>query len=271
LQVSRRRLAEIVAVLAVYILFLMVAVYSGNTTMSVDIVNPPDGMRSHSSPVELAVRVTIKGLPVANVTTTFTILGDGTIESSAQAITDVHGISRMPFPALSGNYTWYVTAEKEGYPTIMSRRSSFSITLSLLVEALLPTPQILAVNPVDFKARVTDANRRPVESANVTFYVDSTTVGWSLTSANGIADLSSQVGNGQHVWLASAYKDAQGGVSDPVSFIVGQLTSFVSDRLDSVGIPLLQLGETLQASPPKFWSAYQLQLAMMRSSSALNE
>jgi hypothetical protein len=164
----------------------------------------------------------------------------------------------MLLPASSGNYTWYVTAEKEGYPTIMSRRSSFSITLSLLVEALLPTTRILAVNPVDFKARVTDANRRPVESANVTFYVDSIMIGWSLTSANGIADLSSPVGIGKHVWLASAYKDAQGGVSDPVPFIVGQLTSFVSDPLDSAGIPLLQLGETLQAGPPKFWSDHQL-------------
>lgn len=268
MQVSRRRLAEIVAVLSVYVLFLMVAVYSGHTTMSVDIVNPPDGMRSQSSPVELTVRVTIKDLPVANVTTTFTILADGTGESSAHTTTDIHGIARMLLPALSGNYTWYVTAEKEGYPTIMSRRSSFSITLSLLVEALLPTTQILAVNPVDFKARVTDTNRGPVESANVTFYVDSTTVGWSLTSANGIAHLSSPVGIGKHVWLASAYKDAQGGVSDPVPFIVGQLTSFVSD---SAGIPLLQLGETLQASPPKFWSDHHLQLFMMRSSSALNE
>jgi len=226
-------------------------------------------MRSQSSPVELAVRVTIKGLPVANVTTTFTVLSDGAGESSVLRTTDLHGIARMLFPALSGNYTWYVTAEKEGYPTIMSRRSSFSITLSLLVEALLPTSQILAVNPVDFKARVTDANGRPVESANVTCYVDSIMIGWSLTSANGIAHLSSPVEIGMHVWLASAYKDAQGGVSDPVSFIVGQPTSFVSDRLDSAGIPLLQLGEILQASPPKFWSDYQL--VMMRSSSALNE
>jgi hypothetical protein len=242
-------LAEIVAVLAVYILFLMVAVYSGQTTMTVDIVYPPDGMRSQSSPVQLAVQVTIKGLPVANVTTEFTVSVDGAGESSTYTTTDALGIARMLLPASSGNYTWYVTAEKEGYPTMRSLRSSFSITLSLLVEALLPTSQILAVTPVDFKARVTDANRRPVESANVTFYVDSIMIGSSLASANGIAHLSGPVELGKHVWFASAYSGAQGGVSDPIPFTVGQLASFVSGRLDSVDMPLLPPGDNLQSSP----------------------
>jgi hypothetical protein len=256
-------------VLGVYILFLMVAVYSGQTTMSVGIVNPPDGMRSQSSPVGLAVRVTIKGVPVADVTARFTVLGNGTSESSADTITDSHGIARMLLPVSSGNYTWYVAATKDGYPRIISRRSSFSITLSLLVDALLPATRILAVSPVDFKARVTDLNRHPVESGNVTFYVDSIMVGWSLTAANGIAKLSSPVATGRHMWFASATRDGQGGLSDPVLFIVGQLASLATDDLDSAESCLLQLGVRERSGPLSFRAAYLL--TMMRSSSALNE
>jgi hypothetical protein len=138
---------------------------------------------------------------------------------------DKDGFARLLLPASSGNYTWHITAIKEGYPKIVSQWSSFSIELTLTVDAISPNPRILAVSPVDFKAKVTDAKGRPVESANVTFYVDSANVGSSLTGRNGIAKLSSQILSGSHMWFASASKDTEGGISDPTLFIAGELAS----------------------------------------------
>jgi len=77
-------------------------------------------------------------------------------------------------------------------------------------------------------------NGRPVESANATFYVDSIAVGWSLGPANGIAKLSSPVAIGRHMWFASANKDNQGGLFDPIEFTVGELASLTIGDMDSV-------------------------------------
>jgi hypothetical protein len=64
-----------------------------------------------------------------------------------------------------------------------------------------------------------------VQSANVTFYVDSIVIGSSLTNQNGIAQLSKALTMGRHSWFASASKEGEGGISEPTLFVVGQLTS----------------------------------------------
>jgi hypothetical protein len=214
-----------VAVVGVYIMFLLVGVYSGQTTMSVDIISPPDGIAFRSSPVELIARVTIRGVPLANVTTTFTVFRSTTGQTETETMTDSHGIARLTFLAVSGNYSWQATAMREGYPTIVSPSRNFSVKLLLVVEPLLPSTFILAVSPVAFKARVTDMKGHLVQSANVTFYVDSIMIGSSLTGQNGIAQLSKDLTMGRHTWFASASKEGEGGISDITLFIVGQLAS----------------------------------------------
>jgi len=227
---TRRGVVEVTVVLGIYILFWAVAAYSGQTTMSVDIINPPDGMGFRSSPVDLIARTTVRGVPVSDATARFTIhwtRGEVNVDTPI----DKDGFARLLLPASSGNYTWHITAIKEGYPKIVSQWSSFSIELTLTVDAISPNPRILAVSPVDFKAKVTDAKGRPVESANVTFYVDSANVGSSLTGRNGIAKLSSQILSGSHMWFASTSKDGEGGISDPILFIVGELASHATGSL----------------------------------------
>ena len=128
--------------------------------------------------------------------------------------TDSDGIARMLVPAVSGNYSWHVTATREGYPKIVSRSQDFSVKLLLVVEPLLPSTFILAVSPVNFKARVTGTNGSPIQSANVTFYVDSVMIGSNMTGQNGIAELSKALTMGRHTWFASADKEGEGGISD---------------------------------------------------------
>jgi hypothetical protein len=214
-------------VVATYILFLIVGLYSGQTTMSVDMISPPDGATLQSSPVQLVARVTIRDVPLANVTTTFTVFYSTVGHTDTEATTDSEGIARLLVPAVSGNYSWHVTATREGYPKIMSPSRNFSVNLLLVVEPLLPSMYILAVSPVDFKARVTDMKGSPVQSANVTFYVDSIMIGSNLTSRDGIGLLTKALTMGRHTWYASAGKESEGGISGTTLFVVGQLASVV--------------------------------------------
>jgi hypothetical protein len=215
---------EVATLVGVYILFFLIGVYSGQTTMNVNIISPPDGMLFRSSPVELIARVTIRGAPLANVTMTFTV--QSTIDQTGtETTTGSDGIARLFVQAASGNYSWHVTAMREGYPTIVSSSRNFSVKLLLVVEPLSPSTFILAVSPVDFRARVTDMKGHLVQSANVTFYVDSIVIGSSLTNQNGIAELSKALTMGRHSWFASASKEGEGGISEPTLFVVGQLTS----------------------------------------------
>lgn len=245
LKTSGKNTVEVVAVLGIYLLFLAVGVYSGQTTMNIDIINPTERSQLQPSPVELVTKVTVRGAPLANVTTRFTIHPSGTGEMHFQIVTGVEGVAKLVFPAWSGSYTWYVTASKQGYPTIMSRSGSFSVMLSIVVDGLLPSTQFLAVSPVDFKARVRDMGGLPVESANVTFYVDSTVVGWSVTGPNGIARLSTAVAPGEHEWFASANKDGVGGISLTTTFVVGGLEYPPTGQYDSPTSVIPQLGDGL--------------------------
>jgi hypothetical protein len=226
-----RRAVEVGVVVAAYILFLIGGVYSGQTTMNVDIISPPDGAGVRSSPVELVARVTVRGVPLTNVTTTFTVYYWTTGRTDTDTKTDNDGVARLLLLATSGNYSWHVAAMKEGYPTIVSRSRSFSVELLLVVEPLLPSTFRLAVSPVNFRARVTDMNGRPVQSANVTFYVDSMMIGSNLTDQKGIAQLSKALTMGRHTWFASAGKEGEGGISDTTLFVVGQLASLGTGSL----------------------------------------
>jgi hypothetical protein len=220
-------MVEVCVVVATYVLFLIVGVYSGQMTMNVDMISPADGIGLTSSPVELIARVTIRGVALANVTTRFTLYYWTVGQTETDTTTNRDGIARLSVPAVSGNYSWSVTAMRGGYPTIVSRSRNFSVKLLLVVEPLLPSTFILAVSPVGFKARVTDKGHT-VQSANVTFYVDSMMIGSNLTGQNGIAQLSKALSMGRHTWFASASKESQGGISDMTLFVVGQPSSLAA-------------------------------------------
>jgi len=224
LRAPSRSTIEVGVVVATYVLFLIIGVYGGQSTMNVDIIGPSDGAGLQSSPVELIAKVTIRDIPLANVTTTFTVIYWTAGQTDTEIKTDNNGIATLLVPAVSGNYSWHVTAMKEGYPKIESRSQDFSVKLLLAVEPLVPSTFILAVSPVDFKARVTDMKGDPVQSANVTFYVDSILIGSSVTGQNGIAQLSRPLTMGRHTWYASARTEGEGGISDMTLFVVGQLS-----------------------------------------------
>jgi hypothetical protein len=262
-----RRTMEVGGVVAVYILFAIVGVYGGQTTMNVDIIGPADGVKLLSSPVELVARVTIRGTPVANVTTTFSV-GYRTVgQTETESATDNDGIARQLLSAMPGNYTWHVTAKKDGYPKIMSSSHDFSVMLSLIVEPLLPSTFVLAVSPVNFKARVTGMNGRPVQSANVTFYVDTMMIGSNLTDQSGIAQLSKGLPSGRHTWFASADREGEGGISSTTLFVVGQLASLVTG--DSVYAFLRSGVQGYSGALPL--SFHWSRATRIRNSSALNE
>jgi hypothetical protein len=262
-----RKTVEIGVVVATYVLFLIVGVYSGQTTMNVDMISPTDGAGLRSSPVELIAKVTIRDMPLANVTTTFTVIYWTAGQTDTETKTDNNGIARLLVPVVSGNYSWHVTAMREGYAKIVSRSRNFSVKLLLVVEPLSPSTFILAVSPVDFKARVTDMKGSLVQSANVTFYVDSILIGSNLTGQNGIAQLSKALTMGRHTWYASARKEGEGGISDMTLFVVGQLASLVTS--DSVS------GSLLSVVRGRNWawlsSFHEARAARIRSSSALKE
>jgi hypothetical protein len=249
LHTSRKTLVEVAVVLAVYILFLAVGVGSGQMTMTVDIVSPPDGASLRRSPVQLAARIAVRGVPLANVTMSFPVIFWEGGSWDFETISDADGIARFTVPVhTSGNYTWHATATKAGYPPITSHSSSFSIDLSLTVEGISPSTFLLAVSPVEFKARVTDMKDQLVESANVTFYVDATNIGSSMTAMNGIAKVSRPLESGIHTWFASATKDEEGGVSGPTMFLVGELASFQNEGSESLERNFSQLAHKQHSS-----------------------
>jgi hypothetical protein len=241
-------LVEVAVVLAVYILFLAVGVGSGQMTMTVDIVSPPDGASLRRSPVELAARIAVRGVPSANATASFSVIFWEGARWDFETISDADGIARFTVPASSGNYTWHATATKAGYPTITSHSSSFSINLTLIVEGISPSTFRLAVSPVEFKARVTDMKDQLVESANVTFYVDATNIGSSMTAMNGIAKVSRPLESGIHTWFASATKDEEGGISGPTMFRAGELASFQNEGSESLERNFSQLAHKQHSS-----------------------
>lgn len=236
-----RRTIEVGAVVTIYVLFVILGVYGGQTTMNVDMIGPSDGAKLRSSPVKLVARVTIRGAPVTNITTMFTVEYWRVGRTDTESKTDSEGIARLLLPAKPGNYSWHVAAMREGYPTIVSSSQSFSVNLSLVVEPLLPSTFVLAVSPVGFKARVTDMKGHPLQSANVTFYVDSIMIGSNLTGQDGVARLSKALTMGRHTWFASAGKEGEGGISDMTPFVVGQLAS-------------LMTGHSASLSDPQFWN-----------------
>jgi hypothetical protein len=249
LHIPRKALVEVAVVMSVYLLFLVVGLVSGQTTMTVEIVGPPDGATLRHSPVQLIARITIRGIPVPNVTVSFFVTTWGQAGREFDMISNTDGIAIYLVAGSSGNYTWHASASKADYPTINSRSNSFSINLSLTVEPLSPSTTLLAMSPVDFRARVTDMKDQVVESANVTFYADTANIGFALTASNGIARLSKPLASGMHTWFASATKDDEGGISVPTQFLVGTLASFQGN--------LVSLRDRLNAREPIFDGSHE--------------
>lgn len=213
-------------VLGLYLVFLLIGIFGGTTTLTVDLVSPKE-MERVRPPVELTVRVTSRGLPVPNATVRFSVSSLASYQE-----TDAFGTARFLFvPRASANYTWSVIASKEGYPTVLSETHSFSIRLSLSVEPFSPSPYDVKDSPVDFKVRVRDVNMQPVSHANATLYVDGRAIGSDLTDARGLAALRRPVEGGRHMWFASAYKNSESGISSQVTFIVSQEGQVVDSKL----------------------------------------
>ena len=220
---------EVAAVVAVYILFSVIGVYTQTAAtfdaVSVEILGPPDGIQFQSSPVELAAIVANQKGPLSNVSAVVTVLSLTTGEAEELgSATNENGIVKVLFPAQSGNYTWYVATKMEGYPTILSRPRSFSTKLTLIVDSLYPCsskyPLFLTSGPLNLQVTVTDMNGNPVESANVTFYVNSTKVFYTLTDPRGIATLFWGGIPGRYTWFASASKGGEVGASCLSIFVV---------------------------------------------------
>lgn len=219
---SKKRV-EVAAVVAVYTLFLIAGL--GTQTVATfdavraEILTPADGMHFQSSPVELAAIFTNQKGPLINVTAAITVLTLATGEAQElEGATNEDGIVKILFPAQSGEYSWYVATKMEGYPTIVSRPRSFSTRLALIVDCLHPCssnyPLVLHSRHLDSQVMVTDMNGNPVESANVTFYVNSTPVYSTLTDSRGIASLFwGNIPRGRYAWFASASKDGEVGAS----------------------------------------------------------
>jgi len=225
-----KRRVEVAAVVAVYTLFLIIGLYTQTAStldaVRVEIVSPPEGMQFQSSPVELAAIVTNQRGPLSNVSATITVrsLTTGDAEE-LEGATNEQGIVKVLFPAQSGNYTWYVATNMEGYPTIVSRPRSFSGRLTLIADCLYPCssryPLLHPSRYSDFLVMVTDMNGNPVESANVTFYVNSMIVYSELTDPRGLATMSwSRIPPGSYTWFATATKDGEVGASRLSTFVV---------------------------------------------------
>jgi len=227
---SKRRV-EVAAVAAVYTLFLIVGLYTQTAStvdaVSVEIVSPPEGMQFQSSPVELAAIVTNRKGPLFNVSATITVRSLTTGEADELiGATNEDGIFEVLFPAQSGDYAWYVATNMEGYPAIVSRPRSFSTKLALIVECLDPCspkygPLVRHSQYLLLQVIVTDVNRNPVESANVTFYVNSIVVYSELTDPRGLARMPwSKIPLGSYTWFATATKDGEVGASRLSTFVV---------------------------------------------------
>jgi hypothetical protein len=220
---------EVAAAVVVYSLFLIVGMYTQTAStfgaVRLELLAPSDGMRFQSSPVELAAIVTNQKGPLFNVSVTIRVLSLTTGEGDdLEASTNEDGIVRVLFPAQSGNYTWYVTTKTEGYPTIVSRPRSFSTRLTLNVDCLKSCsskyPFPLLRGYLNLQVMVAELNGDPVESANVTFYVNSMAVYSQLTDPRGIAAMfMTKILPGTYTWFATASKDGEVGVSRLSTFV----------------------------------------------------
>ena len=226
-----RKRVEVAAAVVVYSLFLIVGMYAQTASIfgevRLELLAPSDGMRFQSSPVELAAIVTNEKGPLFNVSATIRVVSLTTGEGDElEASTNEDGIVRVLFPAQSGNYTWYVTTKTEGYPTIVSRPRSFSTSFStLIVDCVRPcsskSPVPLSNRYLNLQVWVTEANGTPVESANVTFYVNSMVAYSQLTDPQGIATVFwSEIPPGSYTWFAIASKDGEVGASRLSTFVV---------------------------------------------------
>jgi len=226
---DKKRLVEVAVVIVVYILFLAVGLHAQTAAtfdaITVGILGPPNGMQFQSSPVELDAIVRNEKGPLVNAIVIVTVLSLSTGETEMlTGAANEQGIVKVLFPAQSGEYAWYVATKVEGYPTIVSLPRSFSTRLTLIVDCLRPCsskyPVLLESGYEDLQVIVTDIDGKAVESANVTFYVNSRQVYQTLTNPQGIAKMYWETTPGKYAWFASACKDGEVGVSHLSTFVV---------------------------------------------------
>jgi hypothetical protein len=225
-----REPVEVAAVAAAYIFVLIVGLCTQAAgtfdSVNVEVLGPPDGMQFQTSPVELAAIITSQTGTLPNAHTRIIVLSLATGETEELAGTSGEdGIVRVLFPAHSGNYSWYVAADIEGYPTIVSRPRSFSTRLALIVDCLHPCssgpPLLIRKRNLDLQVMITDTDGNPVESANVTFYVNSTIVYHANSDLRGVATLFwNRIPPGTYTWFAIASKDGAFGASRLSTFVV---------------------------------------------------
>jgi hypothetical protein len=224
-----RKRVEVAAVVVVYSLFLILGMYTQTAStfggVRLELLAPSDGMRFQSSPVELAAIVTNQKGPLSNVSTTITVVSLTTGEGDElEASTNEDGIVRVLFPGQSGNYAWYVATKMEGYPTIVSPPRSFSTRLTLIVDCVRPCSSKYSLplrrGYLNLQVMVAELNGDPVESANVTFYVNSMAVSSQLTDPRGIATVFwSEIPPGKYTWFATASKHGEVGASRLSTFV----------------------------------------------------
>jgi len=218
-----KRDLEVGTVAVVYVFFFIIGLYAQTSAsfdnVNVEILGPPDGMQFQSTPVELVAAVTNQEGPLSNARARITVFSLTTGETEGlTAVTDTHGIARVLFPAQTGSYSWYVATRPEGYPIMVSRPRGFSSRAELIVDCLTPCssnyPLVLSGEYVDLQVMVKHVNGNPIESANVTFYVNSMQVYSTLTDARGIASMHWDIEpRGTCVWFASASKNDEAGAS----------------------------------------------------------
>jgi hypothetical protein len=220
---------ELSTVVAVYAIFFIVGLYAQTACIErvrIDILGPPDGMQFQSSPVELTAILANQKGPLSNRSVTITVLS--LVTGDAKELTGAtgeDGVVRVLFPTQSANYSWYVATNIEGYPTIVSRPRSFSARVALNVLCLQlcssKYPLLLHGRYSNLQVMVTDQKGDPVESANVTFYVNSMAVHSDLTDPRGMATAFwSTTLPGDYSWFATASKDSEVGASSLSSFVV---------------------------------------------------
>jgi hypothetical protein len=121
------------------------------------------------------------------------------------AYTNTQGVATCLYSPLSGNYSWYATAEKPGYRTGVSQTRMFQYTATPRVDLLSPKDGAIAANPVKLKAKVIYASA-PVADATVVLYVDRKAVGTATTDATGCVTFVLTVGAGSHQWYVVTEK-----------------------------------------------------------------
>lgn len=175
-------------------------------TISIELVDPPNGATLSSSQVYLVAKTSSEGSPVEGATIRFYVDGGLVVTT----VTDSTGHASFSYSTSIGTHSWYATAEKIGYSAGKSQTWSFTYvtTQALTVQLIAPlNGATITSSPVNLIAQVTSGGN-PVQGATVKFYVDvgTTPIGISSTDSSGHATFSYSPSVAAHKWGALAEK-----------------------------------------------------------------